>query len=429
MSSRTATTAGMETATPEASFLERKIRETFFKRLQLLHHGVIVVREGGSRQTFGQVSDDFPVTATLTVHDPAFYAEAALGGQVGAGEAYMDGLWSTDDLTALVRIMARNDDLLDGMERGAARFTGLLRKIANRRRRNTRTGSRRNIAGHYDLGNDLFKTFLDPAMMYSCAIYPEAGSSLDQAAVHKLDVVCRKLELAPEDELLEIGTGWGGLAIHAAKHYGCRVTTTTISREQHDLAVERITAAGLSDRITVLMEDYRDLPDRLGKRFDKLVSIEMIEAVGERFLDRFFTTCSRMLKPDGLMVLQSITIADRYFDSYRKSVDFIQRYIFPGGFLPSIAAMTASVARATDLTVTHLQELGPDYARTLNDWRSNFMARLDRIRELGYDERFIRMWEFYLCYCEGGFLERTVGTVQMVLNKPRNRRDPIGAGL
>jgi cyclopropane-fatty-acyl-phospholipid synthase len=262
-------------------------------------------------------------------------------------------------------------------------------------------------------------------MMYSCAIYPGEGSSLDEAAVHKLDVVCRKLELSPQDELLEIGTGWGGLAIHAAKNYGCRVTTTTISKEQHDLAVERIAAAGLSDRITVLMEDYRDLPDRLGKRFDKLVSIEMIEAVGERFLEQYFATCSRMLKADGLMVLQGITIADRYYDSYRKSVDFIQRYIFPGGFLPSIAAMTTAAAQATDLTVTHLQELGPHYARTLKDWRDNFNARLDRIRELGYDERFIRMWEFYLCYCEGGFLERTVGAVQIVLNKPHNRRDPI----
>jgi cyclopropane-fatty-acyl-phospholipid synthase len=393
-----------------------------------LRHGSIVVQEGGSRETFGAPSDEFPVAATLTIHDPAFYTEAVLGGQIGAGEAYMDGLWSSDDLTSLVRIMARNDDLADGIEGGAARFKGLLQKVANWQRRNTRTGSRRNIAGHYDLGNDLFKTFLDPTMMYSCAIYPGEGSSLDEAAVHKLDVVCRKLELSPQDELLEIGTGWGGLAIHAAKNYGCRVTTTTISKEQHDLAVERIAAAGLSDRITVLMEDYRDLPDRLGKRFDKLVSIEMIEAVGERFLEQYFATCSRMLKADGLMVLQGITIADRYYDSYRKSVDFIQRYIFPGGFLPSIGAMTTAAAQATDLTVTHLQELGPHYARTLKDWRDNFNARLDRIRELGYDERFIRMWEFYLCYCEGGFLERTVGAVQIVLNKPHNRRDPIPSG-
>lgn len=393
-------------------------RALFRRRLRALRNGSIVIEEDGARERFGQPTESCPLTVTIKVHDPAFYSDAALGGSVGAAEAYMDGLWSSDDLTGLVRIIACNEDLGNGIESGAARLAAPMRKFLHWCRRNTRRGSRKNISRHYDLGNELFETFLDPTMMYSCAIFPDENSSLEEASLHKMDVICRKLELSPEDELLEIGTGWGGLAIHAASNYGCRVTTTTISEEQRNLALERIRAAGLESKITVLLEDYRDLPRRLNRRFKKLVSIEMIEAVGERYLDRYFQTCSGLLEPGGLMLLQSIVIADRFYDSYRRSVDFIQRYIFPGGFLPSVSAMRDSIARVTDLKATDLQDITPHYAVTLDHWRRKFMARLDHIRGLGYDDRFIRMWEYYLCYCEGGFRERTIGDVQLLLTRP-----------
>jgi cyclopropane-fatty-acyl-phospholipid synthase len=390
----------------------------FRRMLRDLEHGRIVIEDDSSKETFGEPTDSCPLAVTIRVYDRAFYADVVLGGSIGAGEAYMDGLWNSDDLTALVRIIACNDELNQGIEKGAAGLVAPLRKFLHWCRRNTRRGSRRNIARHYDLGNELFETFLDPAMMYSCAIFPHERSSLEEASINKMDVICSKLELSPDDELLEIGTGWGGLAIHAARNYGCRVTTTTISEQQRELALERIREAGLEDRITVLHEDYRDLPQRLDRRFKKAVSVEMIEAVGERYLERFFRTCSELLEPDGMMLLQAIVIADRMYDSYRRSVDFIQRYIFPGGFLPSVTAMRDAIARVTDLNVADLQEIGPHYALTLRHWRRRFFDNLDRIRELGYDDRFIRMWEFYLCYCEGGFMEGAIDDVQMLLVKP-----------
>ena len=393
-------------------------RRLFLRRLKGLRHGRIVLEEGGERQTFGQPTESCPLSVTVRIHDPAFYADAVLGGSIGAGEAYMDGLWSADDLTGLVRIIACNEELNAGIERGAARPAAPLRRFLHWCRRNTRTGSRRNISRHYDLGNELFEAFLDPTMSYSCAVFPHGDSSLEEASLHKLDLVCRKLRLSPGDELLEIGTGWGGLAIHAARNYGCRVVTTTISEEQRELALRRVREAGLEDKISILLEDYRDLPRLLKRRFKKLVSIEMIEAVGERYLDDFFRTCNELLEPRGTMLLQSIVIADRFYDGYRRSVDFIQRYIFPGGFLPSVSAMRDRIARATDLAVADREEIAPHYAKTLELWRRHFLSGLDRMRGLGYDDRFIRMWEFYLCYCEGGFRERTIGDVQLLLAKP-----------
>ena len=288
-------------------------------------------------------------------------------------------------------------------------------------RRNTLQGSRKNIAAHYDLGNEMFALFLDDTMMYSCAIFEHPQMSLQQASIEKLERVCRKLELQPGDHLLEIGTGWGGLALHAARHYGCRVTTTTISHEQYRMALQRVEQAGLGDRITVLCEDYRNLSGE----YDKLVSIEMIEAVGHAYFDTYFEQCSRLLKSDGLMLLQSITIADQRYAAAKRSVDFIQRYIFPGGCLPSVAVLSDSVARNTDMRMLHLEDIGPHYATTLKRWRQRFMARLDSVRALGYPEEFIRMWEYYLCYCEGGFRERAIGTVQVLLGKPLNRREAL----
>ncbi|MET0378422.1 MAG: cyclopropane-fatty-acyl-phospholipid synthase family protein, partial [Spongiibacteraceae bacterium] len=276
------------------------------------------------------------------------------------------------------------------------------------------------IAAHYDLGNDFYELFLDPSMMYSAAIFPHADSSLEQASLYKIDRICKKLQLQPQDHLLEIGTGWGGLALHAARQYGCRVTTTTISRQQFDYANQLINAAGLSDRVTVLLQDYRDLTGQ----YDKLVSVEMIEAVGHRYYRDYFSRCGTLLKADGLMLIQAITIADQRYERARRSVDFIQRHIFPGGALPSLAVIAHTIARHSDLTISGIEEITQHYARTLQAWSQRFLAQLERVRALGYDERFIRMWQFYLCYCEGGFMERSIGTHQILFAKPACRIEP-----
>ncbi|MGD8964653.1 MAG: cyclopropane-fatty-acyl-phospholipid synthase family protein, partial [Gammaproteobacteria bacterium] len=335
---------------------------------------------------------------------------------------YMRGHWRPDDLTSVVRILVRNRDVLLKMDDGAGWISQPMYRLAHWLHRNNRDGSRRNIAAHYDLGNDFFQLFLDPTMNYSCGIFPSDDVDMEQASLAKMDAICRKLDLRPEDHLLEIGTGWGGLAIYAAGRYGCRVTTTTISRRQHELATARVAEAGLQDRVTLLLEDYRDLEGR----FDKLVSVEMIEAVGHQYLDTYFAKCSELLRPEGMMLLQAITIRDQLYDESVKRVDFIKRYIFPGGFIPSVNAISDSVARASDMRLFHLQDIGPHYATTLRRWRERFFENIDAVRELGYPESFVRMWEFYLCYCEGGFLERQIGNVQMLLAKPLNRRSSLG---
>jgi len=372
-----------------------------------------VIEPAGASRVFGSAGAEDTLRCTITVNDPQTYRAMALNGSVGAAEAYMDGWWECSDLTTLIRIFVRNRDLLDRMESGLARLGGALMRAWHARRRNSRDGSKRNIAEHYDLGNDLFSLFLDDTMMYSSAIFRSADESLEIASARKLDRICRKLALTPADHLVEIGTGWGGMAIHAARHFGCRVTTTTISKEQHALATERVARAGLDDRVSVVLEDYRDLAGS----YDKLVSIEMIEAIGHQFLDTYFGKCSSLLKPGGMALIQAITIEDHRYQRALRNVDFIQRFIFPGSFIPSIAAMTAAMATSTDLKLFHLEDIGPSYAATLRQWRQRFDAQLDRVRALGYPERFIRMWHFYLAYCEGGFTERAIGDVQMLLAK------------
>jgi cyclopropane-fatty-acyl-phospholipid synthase len=411
--------------TPKPHFLDGLAARAVHQRLAGLAHGQITLVDGASHQRYGQRTALCPLSVTVHVHDPRFYSDIAFGGSIGAGEAYMQGYWSVNDLTALVRILLQNRDVLDGMENGLARLTVPLQKTLHWLNRNTREGSQRNIAAHYDLGNEFFALFLDPTMMYSSALFTHPTMSLEAAQLARLDHICRKLDLTPRDHLLEIGTGWGGMAIYAAQHYGCRVTTTTISQEQFKLASERVRAAGLEDRVTVLLKDYRDLDGQ----YDKLVSIEMIEAVGHDFYDTYFGKCGALLKPDGLMLLQAITIADQRYDAARKSVDFIQRYIFPGSCIPSVTAMNDSITRASDLKLAHLEDIGPHYATTLRLWRENFFRNIEAVRALGYPEDFIRMWEFYLCYCEGGFAERALGDVHMLLAKPHNRRAPIAPTL
>jgi cyclopropane-fatty-acyl-phospholipid synthase len=397
---------------PRFGALDRFLRQRMHQQLAGFGHGQLVIQDALGTLQVGQ-ADSGP-SITLQIHDPGFYRVLATHGSVGAGQAYMDGLWQCSDLVALIQLLVRNRDLLDGMETGSARLGGLAMKALHALRRNTREGSRRNIAAHYDLGNEFFGLFLSPDLMYSSACWEGAEDTLEAASTRKLDLICRKLGLGPDDHVLEIGTGWGGFALHAARHYGCRVTTTTISREQHDLAAQRIAEAGLGGRITLLQSDYRDLTGQ----YDKLVSIEMIEAVGADFQDSYFGQIGRLLKPDGLALVQAITIEDHRYDQALKSVDFIKRHVFPGCFIPSVNAMLASKTRSSDLALMALEDFGLSYARTLQAWRERFLAQLPAVRAQGFDERFIRLWEFYLAYCEGGFRERSIGVSHLVLAKP-----------
>ncbi|HWG77970.1 MAG TPA: cyclopropane-fatty-acyl-phospholipid synthase family protein [Steroidobacteraceae bacterium] len=396
-------------------------RAGLLRALSRLQHGEIRLIDAAEEQRFGHLSQRCALSVTIRVLDARFYAKAAFGGSVGAGEAYIQGYWSCDDLTALVRIMVVNRGALKHMERGIARLSRPVRRAAHWLRRNSPAGSARNIAAHYDIGNELYSLMLDETMAYSCGIFQSEQATLAQASRAKFDAACSKLALAPGDHLLEIGTGWGGLAIHAARHYGCRVTTTTISRAQHDYARERIEAAGLGERITLLLTDYRELSGC----YDKLVSIEMVEAVGAQYLPAFFARCSQLLAPHGAMLLQAITLQDQLYAEAIASVDYIQRFIFPGSFIPSVSALLEAVRDATDLKLFHLEDIGPHYARTLALWRRNFFEHLDEVHRLGYPQSFVRLWEFYLCYCEGGFAERQLGDVQMLLTKPACRRAPL----
>jgi cyclopropane-fatty-acyl-phospholipid synthase len=402
---------------------DRLARALVHRLLRLSRGGVLELRERDRAPVrFGALDPVAPLHAVLEVHSPAFYRQL-LRGSVGLAEAHMDGLWSSPDLVALVRLGARNGEALDRPRRWLRPLIGPVRALG--RARNTIHRSRRQIAAHYDLGNDLFALFLDERMMYSSAIFPTAGATLEDAALHKLDLVCRKLDLSPGDHLLEIGTGWGGLAVHAAAHYGCRVTTTTISREQHDHAVARVRAAGLEDRVTVLLRDYRELEGS----YDKLVSIEMIEAVGWKDFGTFFACCSDLLAPHGLMLLQAITIDDRAYHVEKGNRSFIATYIFPGGCLPSSEIIARCVARRTDLHAVGLQDITADYAETLRHWRRRFLARLEDVAALGYDERFRNLWNLYLAYCEAGFRERRIRDVQLLLAKPRWRGDIPAPGI
>ena len=402
-------------ATARSGPLARFGRRLLLSQLTRLQDGALTLIEpDGRRHEFGRRTARLDLSVTVEVRDPQFFADAAFGGTVGAGGAYINDLWRCDDLTALVRLFVANRAVMDGMDGRWAWLSTPLHKAVHWLNRNSRQGSARNIAAHYDLGNALYELMLDPTMAYSCGIFADDSTTLEQASVAKFEAVCRKLRLRPGERVVEIGTGWGSLAIHAAARYGAHVTTTTISREQHDHAREMIARAGLTDRITLLLEDYRDLKGR----YDKAMSIEMIEAVGAQYLDTYLAKCAALLEPHGAMLLQAITLQDQFYAQARKSVDYIQRFIFPGSFIPSVQAISESLTRVTDLKIFHLEDIGPHYARTLREWRTNFMANRGQVRALGYPDSFVRMWEFYLCYCEGGFAERQLGDVQLLLTKP-----------
>lgn len=395
------------------------LRRTVLRQLGQLRHGHLRILENGELLQFGDPAS--PLQGEIEVLDPALWSMVAGNGSVGAGEAYIHGYWRSADLTAVIRVFVSNLDVLDAMEGGLALLGRPALKALHWLNRNTRKGSQKNISAHYDLGNELFEQLLDPTMMYSAAMFRSADDTLEQAQLNKLERICQKLDLKPGDHLLEIGTGWGSMALYAATHYGCRVTTTTLSQEQYAYTQQRIEEQGLQERVTLLLRDYRDLDGA----YDKLVSIEMIEAVGHRFLPTYFRQCARLLKPDGLMLLQAITIRDQRYEQAKHSVDFIQRYIFPGGALPSVNKMLAIVSRDTDLNLHHLEDFGLHYARTLRLWHDNFKRAHSNLQQLGYDSTFMRLWEFYLCYCEGGFLERSIGTAQLLLAKPQARPAPL----
>ena len=405
--------------TQPADALTRILRARLLTQLRDLPEAWIELDDAMGTQRLGCGEADAP-RARIEILDAEFYRRIATAGSIGAGEAYMDGLWRSDDLVALLRMLVRSRDRLDAIDSGIARAAGLALRVWHALQRNTRSGSRRNIAAHYDLGNALFELFLSPDMMYSSAIFARADETLESASRRKLERICRKLDLQPDDRVLEIGTGWGGFAIHAAREYGCRVTTATISREQYELARARIATAGLTDRIEVLLADYRDL----GGCYDKLVSIEMVEAIGHQYLDLYFQRIAALLEPHGAALVQAITIEDRRYAKALREVDFIKRHIFPGSFIPSVGALSGAIAYAGDLRLVNLEDIGPSYALTLQAWRERFLQRLPEVRALGYDERFVRMWEFYLAYCEAGFREQALGDVQLLLHRARTPAAP-----
>lgn len=390
-------------------------RNLVLPRLAGLTSGLLTLRENGSSTVFGRAAAD-GLSAEVEVKNPAFWRRLATGGTLGSAESYAAGEWDTPDLTSAVRLVARNVAAMDGLEQGLARLRRPVDAVWHALRRNTRTGSRRNIAEHYDLGDDFFGLMLDPTLTYSCGVFDRPEATLEEASIAKIDRLCRMLRLGPDDHLLEIGTGWGAFAIHAASRYGCRVTTTTISANQLARARQRVADAGLSERVTVLRADYRDLTGR----FDKIVSVEMLEAVGAAFYEAFFSKCASLLEEDGLMALQVITIADARYEQHVRGVDFIKRYVFPGSNIPSITALLQAATRSSDLTLRQLEDIGPHYATTLAAWRENLARNAEAVTKLT-DERFRRIWHFYLCYCEAGFAERYLGDAQMLFAKPGGR--------
>ena len=404
-------------------WLERWCRKLVLEQLRGLRQGRLSLVEGERRHAFGKGGEEHG--PRVEIRDARFFRALALGGAIGAAEAYMQGWWDCNDLPGLCRLMVANREWMQRMDGGWAGLAAPARWLEHALRRNTHRGSRHNIAAHYDLGNDFFRLFLDSNRMYSCALFPRPDSSLEEASRFKVDRICRKLRLVPQDHLLEIGTGWGGFALHAAREYGCRVTTATISGEQYEAARLRVREAGLAGRIEVILSDYRHLRGT----YDKLVSIEMIEAVGHQYWDTYFACCTRLLKSEGLMLLQSIVIADRAYERARRSVDFIKAYIFPGSCLPSVAALSRSLAASTDMRLLQLEDIGFHYARTLRAWRTRLTAATQQVRQLGFSREFIRMWDFYFCYCIGGFEECYISDVQMLLARPAYRQSCLSAGI
>jgi cyclopropane-fatty-acyl-phospholipid synthase len=394
-------------------WIDRQAKNALTKKLSKLQDALITLVDDDGSVKLGDPMAE--VSATITIRSPRFYRRAVTGGNIGVAQAYVDGDWECDDLTTLFRIMVRQIQLTDQLNNGFGHLKNMIGHIYHAFRKNTLHGSKRNIEEHYDLGNEFFELFLDDTMSYSCGLYNSSQADLKDASITKMNRLCQLLNLSERDHLLEIGTGWGGLAIHAARKYGCRVTTTTLSGQQYKYALKRIREARMENQVSIVLQDYRSLSGQ----FDKLVSVEMIEAVGHNYLPTYFGKCADLLKPDGQMAIQAITMPDYRYERYRKSVDFIQRFVFPGSCVPSLTAMSGAMARASDLRINQVEEFGSHYARTLSDWRDRFLANINEIKALGYPDRLMRLWNYYLSYCEAGFKEGYTGLVQMRLTKPR----------
>lgn len=399
----------------DLSWFTSRCRSLVLNALNKIENAGLEIEENGQITFLGNENSE--LRGKLIVLDPSLYVDFIKGGSIAAAEAYIAKKWTSPNLTELIRVFARCGETLDSVEANKSLLTKLKNFLFHWGNANTQSGSKKNILAHYDLGNELYTRFLDSTMMYSSAIYSNDATDLHAAQLNKLKTICDKLKLSPNEHLIEIGTGWGGLAIFAAKNYGCKVTTTTISDAQYEYAVERVKQEGLEDKITLLKKDYRLLEGK----YDKLVSIEMIEAVGHKFMAEFFAKCNSLLKDSGLMLVQAITILDARYEHYRSNVDFIQRYIFPGGCLPSNAVMNQHIAEQTNMMIDNVQDIGLHYARTLYDWRMKFDNAWSELTQFGFDEQFKRLWHFYLCYCEGAFIERVISTHQLVMRKPHYR--------
>ena len=395
----------------KATFLTSVFKNGLKKKLSHLNVGCISVVDGVDKFSFGDPGSELQVN--VQVHSQEFYVMTGSGGAMGIAEAYILGYWTSDDVVMLMRIILKNRSILLSLNDGFAKILSPINKLIHRSRQNTLKGSKENILAHYDLSNDFYKLWLDPTMTYSCAYFKDTNTTLEDASIEKLDRMCRKLKLSEKDNILEVGTGWGSYSIHAAKNYGCSITTTTISDAQYEYAKARVVEEGLESKINVINKDYR----KLDGQYDKIVSIEMIEAVGYEYISEYFRKLSSLLKPDGLMALQGITYNDQNFDTYKDSVDFIKKYIFPGSCLISISQIIDVIKNKTDLSMIDMEDITRHYAETLNRWRKNFMSVLPEVKEMGYSKAFINMWEFYFLYCEAGFLERNIGDVQMVFAK------------
>lgn len=395
----------------KATFLTSVFKNGLKKKLSHLNVGCISVVDGVDKFSFGDPGSELQVN--VQVHSQEFYVMTGSGGAMGIAEAYILGYWTSDDVVMLMRIILKNRSIMLSLNDGFAKILSPINKLIHRSRQNTLKGSKENILAHYDLSNDFYKLWLDPTMTYSCAYFKDTNTTLEDASIEKLDRMCRKLKLSEKDNILEVGTGWGSFSIHAAKNYGCSITTTTISDAQYEYAKARVLEEGLESKINVINKDYR----KLDGQYDKIVSIEMIEAVGYEYISEYFRKLSSLLKPDGLMALQGITYNDQNFDTYKDSVDFIKKYIFPGSCLISISQIIDVIKNKTDLSMIDMEDITRHYAETLNRWRKNFMSVLPEVKEMGYSKAFINMWEFYFLYCEAGFLERNIGDVQMVFAK------------
>ena len=395
----------------KATFLTSVFKNGLKKKLSHLNVGCINVKDGNDKFSFGDTGSELRVN--VQVHSQEFYVMTGSGGAMGIAEAYILGYWTSDDVVMLMRIILKNRSIMLSLNNGFAKILSPINKLIHRSRQNTLKGSKENILAHYDLSNDFYKLWLDPTMTYSCAYFKDTNTTLEDASIEKLDRMCRKLNLSEKDNILEVGTGWGSFSIHAAKNYGCSITTTTISDAQYEYAKARVLEEGLESKINVINKDYR----KLDGQYDKIVSIEMIEAVGYEYISEYFRKLSSLLKPDGLMALQGITYNDQNFDTYKDSVDFIKKYIFPGSCLISISQIIDVIKNKTDLSMIDMEDITRHYAETLNRWRKNFMSVLPEVKEMGYSKAFINMWEFYFLYCEAGFLERNIGDVQMVFAK------------